>query len=394
VRRDVDRLLRGIEPPGAADAEERARRVVRGAFAERPTRAPRRRTRPAAVAVAAALLVVAAATAVAPARDAVGDWVRNLVHRDAGAPHARPALHALPAPGRLLVISRRGAWVVPQRGARRLLGPYAGATWSPHGLFVAAWRGRELTAVEPTGRVHWSLAAQRPVTDAWWSPDGYRIVYRTGPALRVVAGDGTGARALAPAAARAGAWRPGPGYVFAFVDARGVVQARRLEPGRVLWRHRPPTPPFLVQWSADGRRVVLVGRRRIQVLDARGRALREIALASGTRLHAAALAPTGLRLAVVARGADGRTDVSVVDLGSSRPLRRSVFSAAGRLDRVAWSPDGRWLLVTWPRADQWLFVRARRVHRLVAVSGIASQFDPAHRRAARTVAPAGWCCAR
>ena len=40
-----------------------------------------------------------------------------------------------------------------QRGSER-----AGGSWSPHGRFVVAWRGGELLAVEPGGRVRWSLA--------------------------------------------------------------------------------------------------------------------------------------------------------------------------------------------------------------------------------------------
>jgi hypothetical protein len=51
-----------------------------------------------------------------------------------------------------------------------------------------------------------------------------------------------------------------------------------------------------------------------------------------------------------------------------------VFSGAGRLDDLAWSPDGAWLLVSWPNADQWLFIGSAGIRRLRAYSGITRQF--------------------
>ena len=47
-------------------------------------------------------------------------------------------------------------------GAKRRLGDYAGAAWSPNGLFVVAWQGRELTALTPGGEVRWSLPGPEP----------------------------------------------------------------------------------------------------------------------------------------------------------------------------------------------------------------------------------------
>ena len=74
--------------------------------------------------------------------------------------------------------------------------PGRAASWSPHGRFVVVWRGRRLAALDLRGRVRWSLLAPRPVTGALWSPSGFRVAYRSGQDLRVVAGDGTGDRLL------------------------------------------------------------------------------------------------------------------------------------------------------------------------------------------------------
>ena len=159
---------------------------------------------------------------------------------------------ALPA-GRMLVSSSQGTWIVRGDGTRLRLGPWTGATWSPRGLYVAAWRGRELSAVAPNGRVAWTIAARGPVRDAAWSPDGYRIAYRRDDALAVVAGDGTGARVLAqPVRAVAPAWRPGAPHTLAWVGASGRVEVRDVDTGALVvalaarasarcarWRGRP-----------------------------------------------------------------------------------------------------------------------------------------------------------
>src|SRR5439155_19771313 len=102
----------------------------------------------------------------------------------------------LPAHRRRLVTSNEVPRVIGAVGSKRQLGAYDAASCSPHGLFVAASRGQELFALDPGGHVHWSIARPRPVLGARWSPDGFRIAYRSGGALRLVAGDGTGDRLL------------------------------------------------------------------------------------------------------------------------------------------------------------------------------------------------------
>ena len=175
-------------------ARERSWRVVRAAYAGY---APRRRRRPwpaLVAAVALSVVVAAGAAAAAAPRSDVGRWVRDVL--GAGEPGARPVLARLPGGGRLLVRAGDSAWVVAPDGSKRRLGAYDGASWSPHGRFVVAWRGHELAALDPRGRVRWSLARSRePVTAARWAPvDGFRIAYLAGSALRVVNGDGTGDR--------------------------------------------------------------------------------------------------------------------------------------------------------------------------------------------------------
>src|SRR5919108_369433 len=64
------------------------------------------------------------------------DWTRARalrgeveLHETVGIEHAQPALFSLPSPGRLLVASDAGVWVVREDGSKRLLGPYREASW-------------------------------------------------------------------------------------------------------------------------------------------------------------------------------------------------------------------------------------------------------------------------
>ena len=116
-----------------------------------------------------------------PPGAAVAGWVKRTLGVEAVKPQ-RVALGPLPGGGRLLVTGAGGTWIVGRDGARVRLGSYAGATWSPRGLFVGAWRGRRLSAVAPDGRVAWSYGTLGAVRDVRWSPDGYRIAYRSGRA--------------------------------------------------------------------------------------------------------------------------------------------------------------------------------------------------------------------
>ena len=175
--------LQSVAPPGELDAERRTWAVVRAAYDEREPGAPARHIPWAAVG-AALLLAAVVAVAATPAGPAVLDAVRAVL----GSDDASPGLRSLPAPGRLLVTSGDGVWVVREDGSKRRLGDYAGAAWSPAGRFVVVTDERHVVAVEPdSGDVRWSLT-RRAVRDARWMPgSGTRVAYRSGSSLRVCA---------------------------------------------------------------------------------------------------------------------------------------------------------------------------------------------------------------
>jgi WD40 repeat protein len=372
-------VTRWQEPaPGERDAEARSWRVVRAAFATREP-APRQRTWwPFAAAAAAA---VVAAAALSPPGHAVLGSLRDAVRGEA----TTDTLTSLPAPGRLLVAAQAGAWVVQQDGSKRFLSGYTTPAWSPHGLYLAAARGNTLVALEPDGTVHWTLARSGPVAAPAWSYEGFRIAYLAGHALRIVNGDGTGDHLLAPNAVGAGlpafAWRPGT-HQLAYRNARDEVLLVDVDRSRILWRRRLAGTEQL-QWSADGRRL-LVSSERSVVLDPAGRTL--AALPQGLQLPAA-FAPRGSALAVVS-STQGRSTVAVRS-GPGYRRARSLFSGPGTFGGIAWSPDGRWLLVDWRSADQWVFIPTRRGRRVVTAAHIGQIFDSGPEHYATL---AGWCC--
>ena len=368
--------------PDSSGAQSRAWALVADAHAARvPAPRVRRRGRVLALALAVALLAAAVAVAAEPPR-----WVRHALGDGvASAPRVRASLGGLP-PGRMLVSSSQGTWIVRGDGTRLRLGPWTGATWSPRGLFVAAWRGRELSAVAPDGRVAWTIAALGPVHDAAWSPDGYRIAYRRDDALAIVAGDGTGARVLAqPVRAVAPAWRPGAPHTLAWVGASGRVEARDVDTGALAWRSPASVGAVrALAWSADGHRLLARGPRRVVVFDVTGRRTWRVRLPAGAEVGGAAWAPRGDRVALALRGA---TATSVYVSRSALVPRRPVFSTTGTLRSLAWSPNGRRLLVRWADADQWLLLSPGTANApITAIGSISRRFG-----AVPTVQ--GWCCA-
>jgi hypothetical protein len=391
-RRPEDPLcdaLRTAPLPDADAARTRAWAAVSDAHASRvPVPRVRRRGRVIALALAALLAAAAVAVAAEPPR-----WVRHALGARS-APAARVSLGALPA-GRLLVSSPRGTWIVRDDGTRLRLGPWTAATWSPRGLYVAAWRGRELSAVAPEGRVAWTLAAPAAVRDVRWSPDGYRIAYRRAEGLAVVAGDGTGPRILdARVRPVAPAWRPGEPHTLAWVGARGRVEVRDVDTGRVGWRSAAAIDAVReLSWSADGRRLLARGERRLVVLDVRANRVRPLELPPAARVTSAAWAPRGRRLAVALRTG---TASQVVITSSARLPSRPTFATTGTLTALAWSPDASRLLVRWRESDQWLLLptapqrasgrAARSGARIPTISNVSGRFGATPR-------VQGWCCA-
>jgi WD40 repeat protein len=369
--------------PDASGAQARAWALLADAHRERP-RAARRSRRGRVLGLALAVVLVAAAVAVAaePPR-----WVRHaLGEAVSSTPPVRSPLGSLPA-GRLLVSSARGTWIVRGDGTRLRLGPWTAATWSPRGLYVAAWRGRELSAVAPDGRVAWTIAARGPVRDATWSPDGYRIAYRRDAALAVVAGDGTGSRVLAePVRAVAPAWRPGAPHTLAWVRSDGRVEVRDVDTAALVWRSSASVGAVrALAWSANGHRLLARGAHRLVVLDVEGKSVWRVRLPSRAEVSAAAWAPRGDRIALALRE---RSAMSIFVTRSALVPRRPVFDIRGTLRSLAWSPNGRRLLVRWAEADQWLLLSPTASNAdITAIAGISRRFG-----APPTVQ--GWCCAR
>jgi hypothetical protein len=394
--RDRDRDLREALRRAAADddgdaARERSWRVVRAAYASAP-RAPRpRRRRWSWLVVVVALAPIAAggvAAARAPHSD-VGRWVRGVL--GVGERHARPVLGRVPGGGRLLVQAGAGSWVVSSDGAKRRLGAYAGTSWSPHGLFVVGWSGRELTALDPGGAVRWSLAPREPVRSARWGPvDGFRIAYVAGSELRIVNGDGSGDhRFAATRASVAPAWRPDNTHVLAYVDARSRVRVVAVDTRQGQWRSGRLDGVRAVAWSPSGRRLLVVTRDRLVLFDGSGRRLMSRAIPAGLTVTAAEWSPRGREIAVVRHGAGG-SELVLAD--AARGLsERILFTGPGRFGTPAWSPDAGRLLLPWPDADQWLFLRPHGSARLTAVANIADQFGPGRLRPAFPRA-VQWCC--
>jgi WD40 repeat protein len=387
----VRELLREHPVPEQSEAEERAWRVVSAAFEERPAVRPspsrRRRSR---LAVAIAAILALGVVALTPAGAAVGDWISDTF--DPGRDDARPALASLPAEGRLLVTSAQGPWVVHGDGSKRRLGAYEDAGWSPGGLFVVVTRGRELVAVEPDGDPRWSLARRAPVSRPAWSPDGFRIAYLSGASLRVVAGDGTGdgrlVRRVAPVAP---SWSPAAEHVLAYADRQGRITAVQTDSGRRLWRSAPGPVPEALAWTPDGGRVLAIAGGSLRMLDDGGELLIAKLPTDGFS-EALAIHPSGRSVALLRHDRVTRRSevVSLPIAGGARPRR--LFEGDGRFSDLAWSPDGRWLLIGWPDADQWIFTRASGRPKVVAVSNISSQFDPAGKGAGAFPGVSGWCC--
>jgi hypothetical protein len=381
---NVRRTLRAVRAPDELAARQRAWEVVHAAYLDRAPATARRSPRRAAILVAVAALVGVLVLALSPAGATVRRWISHTL----GVPHPAPALFSLPARGSVLVSGPGGTWTVAADGSTRRLGPWRQASWSPRGWYVAVTGGDGLAALTPRGIPRWTLA--RPaVSDArWYPPTGFRVAYRSGHDLRVVAGDGTGDHALATGvAAVAPSWRPGHRYELSYVTGAGKVVARDADTGRVSWTVAPPARPRELAWSADGSGLLVLARNRAEVHDQGGHPVTTISTPADTPIRDAALSPDGRMIALVRGGA--ADDVAVATLGTRRPSLHRVLSGAG-LQQVTWSPDGRWLLVSWPVADQWVFVRVAGEPRIAAVSRISRQFSTG--TGPRFPRIDGWCC--
>jgi hypothetical protein len=374
----LERALREAEPPDAVQARERARATVLSAHAQTRSRARLRRAAPLVWAALAAVLAALFVTQrdSGPAQ-AVERLVRDIVHEPKATPGPTPKSSlALPAAGRLLVTASDGLFVVTREGRRTRLGSWEEATWSPAGLYVAATAGHTLAALDPAnGATRWRLRPGGTVSLPRWAPDGYHIAYRGGGALRIVYGNGEhdvlAGRDMAPIAP---AWRPSERRTVAWAATDGTVTVEDADTAKVLWS-KPGGPVRQLAWSGDGRRLLIAGRRHGAIHDLATGRTRKLELADGEELLAAAYAPRGNRLTLAFVNGD-RTEIRV---------RGDVlFSAAGRLDDLEWSPDARWLLAGDPAAGQWSIAHAAGRAQVSAVT--------VERRFGSGARTHGWCC--
>jgi len=390
-------LLREEPVPGAAGAERRGLELVGRAYAERHP--PQRPVLP-RLAIALAVAALLAALLLSPAGAAVRDWVGDVF--TAGVKNAEPALSGVPGGGELLVQSPRGPWVVRPDGSRRLLGGYSEATWSPHGLYVAAASGRSLSAIEPNGTPHWSITAPGRVSEPRWSPSGFRIAYRAGRSLRVERADGSGGNLIATrSAAVAPAWYPPGPHLLAYVDARHHLVLAEADSGKRVDATSASPGVRGLSWSHDGGELLEVAGRGLWLRDVVPGKLtglflseraRRLGLPGNAVLRAAALAPRRHTVAALLErhsAAGPRSEVLLLDPAGGPPRR--LFAVSGRLTELAWSPDGRRLLLAWPAAGQWLFVPVERGLRLRAIGDVSSVFSPG-RTEAGFPRIEGWCC--
>jgi hypothetical protein len=388
------RALAEAPIPAAADAEQRARRVVLDAYeAREPALARRRRT---GVRLALGVGVAALLAGVAVASPG-SDTIRRIVH-DAVAPVApKPPLVPLRLPGggillvRAPVGSPSALWIVHANGTPRLLGHYRDGSWSPHARFIVATVGHRLVALDPhTAQVRWSVTAPAAVRSARWSleatvPPCCRVAYlvagaqRGAGSLRIVAGDGSGDRSLAPADPRvAPAWRPGDrNRAVAYVDPSGAVRLVGADSGRALAApYHHGFRPTLLAWSSDGSRLLAMNPVRLVVLDASLHALGSVRRPGSSMgsFTTAAFATRGHAVLLLRRLADGRARLDL--LPPDRPAR-PLETLLGSLYGLSSSPDGRTVVIGWGAADQWLLVPTRRGGRATRVTGLTSTFGSA-----------------
>jgi hypothetical protein len=400
---ELGRRLREAPIPRDPDAEAR---VLELALARQSGRRRVRHTALPRLAAALAIALVLGALLLTPAWATVRDWVGD-TFESTPTRTSPTGLGPIPGGGRLLVQTPAGAWIVEPDGARHLLRGYREASWSPHGLYIAAVRDGRLDAVAPDGTRHWTVRAAGAVHDPRWSPSGELVAYRSGAGLRVVAGDGSEDRALDDSVAPvAPAWEPAGAPDLAYVDARGALRLLDVADGRAAATGGALNGIESLEWAGptngadegDGAlleassRQIRVRAVGIGVTRARLGRPRKLHIPAGEVVRDAALSPDGRTVAaLVSRrdGAPGRRRLNDLLLLSTRTgSARRLGSVPGQVTEIAWSPGGGRLLVAWPSFDEWLFTPPGGGEGR-AITGVAAAF-----RAGGGPFPSvsGWCC--
>jgi hypothetical protein len=421
-----DRLNRALlempipEPP---EAEERGRRIVAAAYEDRrgsselrramtPQTSEGRSRRPLPrLALGLSLAALLAILLLSPAGAAVRNWVDDAF--TAPTPRPEPTLTKVPGGGKLLVQTGEGPVVVQPDGSKRLLGDFEGASWSPHGLFVAAVKKRKLSALEPDGTLRWSITAPQRVAVPRWSPSGERIAYFSGFNLRVIAGDGTEDRLLAGSAPGTPpdgnvspayvppAWSPTGANELAYVTGAGRLRILDSETGAVLASAPALHKITWMDWADGGREILEAspGALRLRPILPAGHPTRpalgkprRLPVPAGARVNDAALAPQRPLVAVSVTYWKKHGTYSAVIV--YRPGRgpRTLLRVPGSLWQVEWSPDGKRLLAAWPGANQWLFLPLGH-GKGRAVANVSRAFSPSGRPTSFPQLE-GWCCRR
>jgi hypothetical protein len=356
-------------------SEQRAWHAVRSAYQPRPARRSRWTARRpvAALAVIALAALLTLGTVTAP-RQAVARWLRDAFGVTAQ-PHATGGLASLPGGGRLLVETASGPWLVAADGSRHHLGTYTGAAWSPHSLYVVAWRGAELAAVNLAGVPQWELTAPGPLSAARWSPDGYRIAFVAGGALDVLAGDSSGQHTVSDAAARVPpAWQPRTGsvHLLTFVTRDRAIEQIDADTGAAIWTAHPLEPARQLVWSPGGNVLLVLGAHELSEYTPAGRLLTTFA-PSGATVESAAFTSARRFALVIHPAAVGPDSIELLSTGR-RPAPKILYTGLERLSDLNASPNHQWLIAASPSADQWIFIRIHAPARLLASTNITNAF--------------------
>lgn len=376
----------GLDPR----SEQRAWHSVRSAYQPRPARPRWRVRRPIVAVVTIALVAILALGMVTAPRQAVARWLRDALGLTA-APHTSRGLEGLPGGGRLLVETANSSWLVTAEGGRRDLGSYTGAAWSPHSLYVVAWRGAELSALKLTGARQWELTAPGVISAARWSPDGYRIAFLANGVLDVVAADSSGQHTLSNAAAPvAPAWQPrtGSAHRLTFVTGAGEIEQIDADTGASIWTVHSPEPARQLLWSPGGDLLLVLGAHEVSEYTSAGRLVTRVRPAGAAVKSAAFTSPQ--KFALVIHPTAVRPDSIELLSTGSHPAPQILYTGLERLSDLDASPNHQWLIAASPSADQWIFIRIRSPARLLASTNITDAFRPPTGTAATFPKLAGW----